>query len=126
MTKTPEELGKRIREARDRQARENPKKESPAASGNNNAGVGQAMRAATDLVAALLVGGFLGYWIDQWLGTKPWAMLILFFLGFAAGFLNIYRAQMGQSYQVGFKEAPPDQAANETPEDEKPAGQKEE
>lgn len=135
MTKTPEELGKKIREARERQARDNPKKESPAASGKENPGVGQAMRAATDLVAALLVGGFLGYWIDQWLGTKPWAMLILFFLGFAAGFLNIYRAQMGQSYQVGFKEPPPsdktaeptpsDKTENATPEND-PAGKKEE
>ncbi|MBI3440457.1 MAG: AtpZ/AtpI family protein [Proteobacteria bacterium] len=67
-------------------------------------GTGQALRAGTDLVAALVVGGFLGYWIDRWLGSKPWGMIIFFFLGFAAGFLNIYRSQMGQDYKIGFKD----------------------
>ena len=59
-------------------------------------------------VAALIVGGFLGYWIDRWLGSKPWGMVIFFFLGFAAGFLNIYRSQTGQDYKIGFKETTKD------------------
>ena len=58
---------------------------------------GKALRAASDLVAALLVGGFLGYWVDKWLHTLPLFLIIFFFLGFGAGFLNIYRAQMGDS-----------------------------
>lgn len=123
MNQTPDELARKIRDARARQAKDNPPPKATESSASDNASAGEAMRAATDLVAALIVGGFLGYWIDQWLGTKPWAMIILFFLGFAAGFLNIYRAQMGQTYKIGFKETKP-----ETPEDattpEDPAGKK--
>ena len=64
----------------------------------------KAMRAGTDLVAAVFVGGFLGYWIDQWLGSTPLFMIIMLFFGFGAGFLNIYRSQMGQDFKIGFKE----------------------
>lgn len=99
MNLTPDELGRKIREAKGDQLPTDPK----PSKGNNLSGSGQALRAGTDLVVALVVGGFLGYWIDHWLGTKPWGMIIFFFLGFAAGFLNIYRAQMGQDYKIGFK-----------------------
>ena len=86
-----------------------PADHKPAAPGKDSrSGAGQALRAGTDLVAALVVGGFLGYWMDRWLGTKPWMMIIMFFLGFAAGFLNIYRAQTGQDYKIGFKETKKD------------------
>lgn len=99
MSQTPDELGRKIKDAREKQERH-----STAPKTENRSGMGQALRAGTDLVAALVVGGFLGYWIDRWLGTKPWGMIILFFLGFAAGFLNIYRSQTGQDYKIGFKE----------------------
>lgn len=98
---TPEDLAKKIKDARNRQDRERPAASplgSPAAGGT-----AKAMRAATDLVAALAVGGGLGYAIDHWLGTKPWGMIILLFLGFIAGFLNIYRAETGQDFKIGFK-----------------------
>jgi ATP synthase protein I len=37
-------------------------------------------------------GGFLiGLLLDRWFGTRPWLMLILLFLGFVAGFINIIR-----------------------------------
>ena len=42
--------------------------------------------------------------IDGWLGTKPWAMIVFFFLGSLAGILNVYRAQTGQYYKVGFRD----------------------
>lgn len=100
MSLTPEELEQKIRQAREKQSAVEPASKGKSAP----AGSGQALRAATDLVAALVVGGFLGYWLDRWLDTKPWGMIILFFLGFAAGFLNIYRAQMGQDFKIGFKE----------------------
>lgn len=92
MSQTPDELGQKIKEARDRQARSIPQDKAPRQD-KSRSSAGKALRAASDLVAALLVGGFLGYWIDKALGTKPLFMIIMFFLGFAAGFLNIYRAQ---------------------------------
>lgn len=101
MGQTPEELAQKIRDARDKQGQGKPPSAAPTPSGN--AGAGQALRAATDLVAALVVGGALGYGIDQWLGTTPWGMIVFFFLGFGAGFVNIYRSQTGQDYKVGFK-----------------------
>ena len=96
---TPEELEKQIKEARARQEREHdPLVVKPA--NPNETATGKAMRAATELVAALLVGGVLGFWLDKWLNTKPMFMIVLFFAGFAAGFLNIYRAQTGQAFKM--------------------------
>jgi ATP synthase protein I len=33
-----------------------------------------------------------GYYLDRWLGTSPWLMLVGLLLGIAAGFLNLFRA----------------------------------
>lgn len=38
-----------------------------------------------EFVGAVLVSGFIGWLIDQFAGTKPWAMIVLLVLGFAAG-----------------------------------------
>jgi ATP synthase protein I len=44
-----------------------------------------------DLVVSTIVGGIIGYFLDGWLGTKPWFMLIFLIFGAASGFLTIYR-----------------------------------
>lgn len=106
MNQTPEDLGQRIREAQEKQARHSTAPGKPV-TGDRSSG-SKALRAGTDLVAALVVGGFLGYWLDRWLGTKPWGMIILFFAGSVAGFMNIYRSQTGQDYKIGFKETKKD------------------
>jgi ATP synthase protein I len=49
------------------------------------------LRIATEFVAAILVGSGIGYLIDQIAGTTPWALLIMFMVGFAAGVLNVTR-----------------------------------
>ncbi|MCW5747256.1 MAG: AtpZ/AtpI family protein [Alphaproteobacteria bacterium] len=61
-------------------------------------GFGLAMRIGTELVAAIAVGVGVGYVLDMWLGSKPWLMVVFFFLGSAAGMLNVFRAtaSMGQ------------------------------
>src|SRR3990172_2434307 len=102
MSLTPEELGRKIKEARDKQDRNSGAPKPGMTAKGKSSATASALRAGTDLVAALVVGGFLGYWVDQWLGTTPWGMIILFFLGFGAGFLNIYRSQTGQYYKIGF------------------------
>ncbi len=40
-----------------------------------------------EFVGAVLVSGFIGWAIDNWanLGTKPWGMIVMLVLGFAAG-----------------------------------------
>jgi ATP synthase protein I len=61
-------------------------------------GLGKAMgtgfRVTSELVAGVLVGGFLGWWIDHWLGTKPFAFLIMLLVGMVAGFWNVYKIAM--------------------------------
>lgn len=62
--------------------------------GNNSRGtaMGIAFRLTTELVAGVFVGGFIGWALDRWLGTTPWLMMVFFFIGVAAGILNVYRA----------------------------------
>src|SRR4051812_34113232 len=43
------------------------------------------------LVGAPAGGFVIGLLLDRWLGTRPWLMLTLLFLGFAAGFFNVVR-----------------------------------
>lgn len=52
----------------------------------------KAYRVGIELLVAVAVGSLIGYWLDLWLGTFPWLLVIFFFLGVAAGFLNVYKA----------------------------------
>lgn len=54
-------------------------------------GMARGMRIATEFIAAILVGTFIGYLIDLGLGTSPWGLLIMFLVGFAAGIQNVIR-----------------------------------
>ncbi len=55
-------------------------------------GIGIAVRVGIELTATLAVGVGIGWFLDRWLGTGPWLMVVFFFLGAAAGVLNVYRA----------------------------------
>ena len=54
--------------------------------------LGSAFKLGTELVAAVGVGTIIGFILDSWFGTKPWLIIIFFFLGAAAGILNVIRA----------------------------------
>ena len=54
--------------------------------------MGGAFKLGTELVAAVAVGTIIGFILDTWFGTKPWLLIIFFFLGAAAGMLNVIRA----------------------------------
>ena len=54
---------------------------------------GQGWSVALEFVGAMLVGGFLGWFIDRWAGTGPWAMIILLLLGFVTGLRSVLRQQ---------------------------------
>ena len=54
--------------------------------------MGNAFKLGTELVAAVAVGTIIGFILDSWFGTKPWLIIIFFFLGAAAGILNVIRA----------------------------------
>ena len=54
--------------------------------------MGSAFKIGTDLVAAVGVGTIIGFILDSWFDTKPWLIIIFFFIGSAAGMLNVIRA----------------------------------
>jgi|TARA_B100000700_G_scaffold308185_1_gene385531 ATP synthase protein I len=54
--------------------------------------MGFAFKLGTELVAAVAVGTIIGFILDSWFGTKPWLIIVFFFIGSAAGILNVIRA----------------------------------
>ncbi len=58
----------------------------------NSEGIAQAMRLSSEFIAAIFVGAGLGYLVDTLAGSSPWGMIVLLFLGFGAGVLNVLRA----------------------------------
>ena len=57
----------------------------------NSSSMGTAFKLSTDLVAHVAVGTIIGFILDSWFDTKPWLMIIFFFIGSAAGLLNVIR-----------------------------------
>ncbi len=53
--------------------------------------MGSAFKLGTELVAAVAVGTIIGFILDSWFDTKPWLIIIFFFLGAVAGMLNVIR-----------------------------------
>lgn len=43
------------------------------------------------LVACVCIGALIGYYLDKWLGTEPWFMVVFFLLGTVAGFIEVFR-----------------------------------
>ena len=59
---------------------------------NRGSFMGSAFKLGTELVAAVAVGTIIGFILDTLFDTKPWLIIIFFFLGAAAGMLNVIRA----------------------------------
>ena len=53
--------------------------------------MGSAFKLGTELVAAVAVGTIIGFILDTLFDTKPWLIIIFFFLGAGAGMLNVIR-----------------------------------
>ena len=53
--------------------------------------MGSAFKLGAELVAAVAVGTIIGFILDSWFDTKPWLIIVFFFLGAAAGLLNVIR-----------------------------------
>ena len=54
--------------------------------------IGTAFKMSTELVAAVAVGTIIGFILDKTFGTKPWLILIFFFLGVITGIINVFRS----------------------------------
>ena len=92
------DLSKRIAEFESRQHEERRSKKAKLPT----AGVALAGRVTTELVAGVVVGTFIGWAFDNWLGTTPTLMVVFFFLGSAAGMMNVWRALTGRGMAAGF------------------------
>jgi ATP synthase protein I len=44
------------------------------------------------MVLATVIGLAGGYYLDEWLGTKPWLLLLGLVFGIAAGFVILFRS----------------------------------
>jgi ATP synthase protein I len=53
--------------------------------------MGQALKLSVELVAGVVVGGGIGWALDQLFGTKPILMLVFLVLGAASGIMNVMR-----------------------------------
>ncbi len=62
------------------------------------------LRAGAELVTSIAAGGFIGYWLDVWLETKPIFLIAMLLLGVITGFVNVWRTTQNVGYQVGYKD----------------------
>src|SRR5262249_56420439 len=82
---------KRLGERLDRKTAEQPSEARPASQTDASA-LARGFRLSTELVAGVLVGAFIGWVLDRWLGITPWGLIVFLLLGFVAGVLNVMRA----------------------------------
>ena len=68
------------------------KKKYPKNNNEPKSNIGIAFKMSTELISAVLVGTIIGFILDNWFGTKPWLILIFFFVGVIAGILNVVRS----------------------------------
>jgi ATP synthase protein I len=43
------------------------------------------------LPSSIAVGLFFGHYLDKWLGTHPWMIIIFLLFGIASGFISLFR-----------------------------------
>ena len=73
-------------------AKKKASKRSLKGSQKSSSNIGVAYKLSTELVAAVAVGTIIGFILDDWFGTKPWLILIFFFVGVAAGIMNVVKS----------------------------------
>lgn len=95
-----DELEAKLRKAR--AARETADRGSGESAGmaSTTRQIGVAYRIFVELLAGILVGAGLGWFLDRILGTAPWFMLGLLVLGIVAGFVNTIRAAQRMSAEM--------------------------
>ena len=67
-------------------------KENPSSNNDKKTSFGKAFQLSTELVSAVLVATIIGFILDNWFDTKPWLIIIFFFIGVATGIINVIRS----------------------------------
>ena len=100
-----DELEAKLRKAR---AAHEPAKAGPDGSAemSSTRQIGVAYRIFVELLAGILVGAGLGWFLDRLLGTQPWFLLALLVLGIVAGLVNTIRAAQRMSAEMDSTAAP--------------------
>ena len=82
------EISTRLEIAKDKIKKKNVKKNRSV----NAASLGKALKISTELVASVVVGSTIGFLLDNWFDTKPMLTICFFFMGVAAGILNVFKS----------------------------------
>ena len=92
---TLEDLDARLKKARG--------ENTPVPPQVSTSGYAQGLRLSLEMVAAVVVGGGIGWFLDKWLDTKPLFLLIFLALGLIAGIRNVYQAanRISSKYATG-------------------------
>ena len=91
-----DKLGQQLADAKEKRAAA--PQSVPEARG---AALGKALRLATELVAGVAVGGFIGWALDRLFGTAPILMVVFLVLGAAAGILDVIRSAQRRQEAAG-------------------------
>ena len=68
------------------------KKNNSSENNDQKSSFGKAFQLSTELVSAVLVATIIGFILDNWFDTKPWLIIIFFFIGVATGIINVIRS----------------------------------
>lgn len=58
----------------------------------NLKGLGMLFSMGATLASGVIIGYFLGRWLDKFFGTSPWLSFIMLFAGMGAGFKAVYES----------------------------------
>jgi ATP synthase protein I len=78
------ELEERLQKAQRQRGESRPNEAPPSK-------LGIAFRLVTELLAGVIVGGGIGWALDNLFGTAPFLLIVMFLVGVAAGFVNVVR-----------------------------------
>jgi len=91
------QLNRRLEEAEGRRQKEKVKQAGPAIGRRN---LGKAWSLAIEMVAAVAVSVFIGWWLDRWLGSAPFGVVVFALLGVAAAMWSAIRTGMAMNRQA--------------------------
>lgn len=78
---------------------------------------GELSTVALTLPSSIAVGLFMGYFLDKWLGTRPWLLLLFLLFGIASGLLGLFRG-LGKLERAARNEDPGTGTGGAPPDDE--------